>query len=117
MKCHRCPKVATLHITELVKGEVTLTVGLAPSDLEPVLARTAAAMPQVAELFDLKLGTPEEISGVLDQATETLVAFANTEGGTLLFGLREDGEVAPKALEGLKLLSTLAAGRGAGAGE
>lgn len=22
MKCHRCPKVATLHITELVKGEV-----------------------------------------------------------------------------------------------
>src|SRR5579859_6056322 len=21
MKCHRCPKVATLHITELVKGE------------------------------------------------------------------------------------------------
>jgi len=30
-------------------------------------------MPQVAELFDLKLGTPEEISRVLEQATETLV--------------------------------------------
>jgi diguanylate cyclase (GGDEF)-like protein len=48
-------------------------VGLVPVNLEPVLTRSAAAMPQVAELFDLKLGTPEEISRVLDQATETLV--------------------------------------------
>jgi diguanylate cyclase (GGDEF)-like protein len=48
-------------------------VGLTPPALEPVLTRAAAAMPQVAELFELKLGTPEDISRVLDQATETLV--------------------------------------------
>jgi len=41
--------------------------------LEPVLARTAAAIPAVAELFDLKLGSSDEIASILEQATETLV--------------------------------------------
>ena len=59
--------------TECLKEEALEGVDMAPAALEPVLTRTAAAMPQVAELFDLKLGTPDEISAVLDQATETLV--------------------------------------------
>jgi len=58
---------------EIVREMALVFLGLDPSALEPVLTRTAAAMPQVAELFDLKLGTPEEISRVLEQATETLV--------------------------------------------
>jgi diguanylate cyclase (GGDEF)-like protein len=48
-------------------------LGLEAPQIEAVLTRTAAALPQVAELFELKMGTPEEIAGVLDQATETLV--------------------------------------------
>ncbi len=59
--------------TELVKEEARDFAGVKSTDLEAVLVRTAAAMPQVAELFDLKLGTSDEISAVLDQATETLV--------------------------------------------
>ena len=48
-------------------------LGLTADKLEPILARTAAAMPQVAALFDFELGTQEEISRVLEQASETLV--------------------------------------------
>jgi diguanylate cyclase (GGDEF)-like protein len=59
--------------TELVKETTLETVGLRPGDLEPVLTRTATAIPQVAELFELKLGKPEEIASVLDQATESLL--------------------------------------------
>lgn len=59
--------------TEVLKHEARDLVGLKSTDLEGVLTRTVAAMPQVAELFDLKLGTVEEITAVLDQATETLV--------------------------------------------
>jgi diguanylate cyclase (GGDEF)-like protein len=59
--------------TELVKDTSLETVGLQPGQLEPILTRTAAAMPQVAELFDLKLGKPEDITNVLDQATESLL--------------------------------------------
>ncbi|MEO8214441.1 MAG: GGDEF domain-containing protein, partial [Myxococcales bacterium] len=59
--------------TQAFKDEAANIAELKVADLEPVLTRTAAAMPQVAELFDLKLGSSEEISTVLDQATETLV--------------------------------------------
>jgi len=33
------------------------------------------------------------------QIAETLVAFANTEGGTIVFGLKDDGESAPIKIE------------------
>jgi diguanylate cyclase (GGDEF)-like protein len=48
-------------------------LGSSEALLEPVLARTAAAIPAVAELFDLKLGSSDEIASILEQATETLV--------------------------------------------
>jgi diguanylate cyclase (GGDEF)-like protein len=48
-------------------------LGSSEALLDPVLARTASAIPAVAELFDLKLGSPDEIASILEQATETLV--------------------------------------------
>jgi len=48
-------------------------LGSSEALLEPVLARTAAAIPAVAELFDLKLGSSDEVASILEQATETLV--------------------------------------------
>ena len=59
--------------TAIVKEEALRFIGLAPEQVEPILARAAAAMPQVAALFDLQLGTKEEIASVLEQASETLV--------------------------------------------
>ncbi|MES1209403.1 MAG: GGDEF domain-containing protein, partial [Pseudomonadota bacterium] len=46
---------------------------LTTDKLEPILTRTAAAMPQVAALFDFELGTHDEITRILEQANETLV--------------------------------------------
>jgi ATP-dependent DNA helicase RecG len=43
----------------------------------------------------------------VSQIAETLVAFANTEGGTIVFGLREDGEVAPKTIDSKALEQAL----------
>ena len=63
----------TAAATRAAKLEAQGVPGLKPADLETVLIRTAAAIPQVAELFDMRLGTTDEISTVLDQATETLV--------------------------------------------
>jgi diguanylate cyclase (GGDEF)-like protein len=43
------------------------------AQLEPVLARMVAAMGDVSSLFEIDLGTPDEISSVLDEAQETLL--------------------------------------------
>jgi len=59
--------------TEILKHEAPRTVGLAPDQIEPVLSRIATAIPQVASLFEIQLGTADEISAVLEEATETLV--------------------------------------------
>ena len=59
--------------TAIVKEEALRFIGLAPEQVAPILARAAAAMPQVAALFDLQLGTKEEIASVLEQASEPLV--------------------------------------------
>jgi diguanylate cyclase (GGDEF)-like protein len=48
-------------------------LGLNLLSFETVLTKTAAAVPQVAALFDLQLGTADEIAAILEQATETLV--------------------------------------------
>jgi len=44
-----------------------------PLTFEAALTKTAAAVPTVGTLFDLQIGTAEEIAGILEQATETLV--------------------------------------------
>jgi len=41
--------------------------------LEVAMARTAVGMRVVAELFEEEVGTPEEITGILDQARDALV--------------------------------------------
>ncbi|HEY4185142.1 MAG TPA: HDOD domain-containing protein, partial [Polyangia bacterium] len=49
------------------------TLGFNPMSFEQILTKTAASVPHVAALFDLQMGTAEEITGILEQATETLV--------------------------------------------
>lgn len=44
-----------------------------PMTFEAALTKTAAAVPTVGALFDLQMGTAEEITAILEQATETLV--------------------------------------------
>ena len=44
-----------------------------PLTFEAALTRTAAAVPTVGALFELQIGTAEEITAILEQATETLV--------------------------------------------
>ena len=44
-----------------------------PLTFEAALTKTAAAVPTVGALFELQIGTAEEITAILEQATETLV--------------------------------------------
>lgn len=48
-------------------------LGLDPVTFENVLTRTAATVPTVGALFELQIGAAEEITAILEQATETLV--------------------------------------------
>jgi diguanylate cyclase (GGDEF)-like protein len=48
-------------------------VGLPPTKLDPVLERMAAGMSDVSSLFEIDLGTPDEIGSILDEAQETLL--------------------------------------------
>jgi len=48
-------------------------LGFNPLTFEAALTKTAAAVPTVGALFDLQIGTAEEITAILEQATETLV--------------------------------------------
>jgi len=59
--------------TRLAREVAAGALGLSGADLEPVLSRMAAAMPQVASLFDFELGSVDEIGSVLEQASETLL--------------------------------------------
>jgi diguanylate cyclase (GGDEF)-like protein len=55
------------------KEKARAVIGPDEAALDAVLARIAAAIPAVAELFDLRLGSSDEIASILEQATETLV--------------------------------------------
>jgi diguanylate cyclase (GGDEF)-like protein len=60
--------------TEIARDRAQCIMGLSPDRLEPILAQVANALSgDVAELFDVDTGGPEEVHGILDQAKETLV--------------------------------------------
>ena len=59
--------------TNVLRAEAAELTAAGKIDLEGVMRRTASAVPQMAELFELNLGSAEEINAVLDQASETLV--------------------------------------------
>ena len=57
----------------LAREQAVALLALGPPKLDEVLARMAAAMPDVSSLFDIDLGTPDQINAVLDEAQETLL--------------------------------------------
>jgi diguanylate cyclase (GGDEF)-like protein len=59
--------------TRTLRQEAARLLRLTPAQLEPVLTRMADAMPELSALFDIDLGTADEIGGILDQANEALV--------------------------------------------
>jgi diguanylate cyclase (GGDEF)-like protein len=63
----------TQEATVLVREQAQLLLGLGPMQLDPVLARIAAAMGEVSALFEIDLGKPDQINSVLDEAQETLL--------------------------------------------
>ena len=54
------------------RKQARAALGLAPAVIDPILARTAAAIPGVAALFGLSFGPAEEIAATLEQAAATL---------------------------------------------
>lgn len=63
----------TAAATEIARREAESVLGMPPKDLEAVLDRMVHAIPQISSLFELQLGSPDEIANVLEQAQETLV--------------------------------------------
>jgi diguanylate cyclase (GGDEF)-like protein len=59
--------------TVLAREQAQFLLSIGPPQLDPVLARIAAAMGDVSALFNIDLGKPEEINAVLDEAQETLL--------------------------------------------
>jgi diguanylate cyclase (GGDEF)-like protein len=59
--------------TVIAREQARTLLGLQPPQLDPVLAGIAAAMPEVSSLFDIDLGTADQINSVLDEAQETLM--------------------------------------------
>ena len=59
--------------TVLAREQAVVLLGMTPPKLDEVLARMAAAMPEVSSLFDIDLGTSDQINAVLDEAQETLL--------------------------------------------
>jgi hypothetical protein len=55
------------------RQEARAMLGLGAGTVEPILARTAAAVPGVASLFDLSLGRAEELAAPLQHGAATLV--------------------------------------------
>jgi len=54
------------------RKQARAALGLATAVIDPVLSRTAAAIPGVASLFELSFGPAEEIAATLEQAAATL---------------------------------------------
>ena len=67
--CGPDPAAAMAHVHELGRAAWDLD----QAKLEPILAKIAAAVPEVGTLFDLKMDSPEQITAILEQAKETLV--------------------------------------------
>jgi diguanylate cyclase (GGDEF)-like protein len=59
---------------ERVKDRAATVLDLDHAELEPVLGQVASAMVgDIAKLFDIDSGTPDEVNGILEQAKEALV--------------------------------------------
>jgi diguanylate cyclase (GGDEF)-like protein len=66
--------------TITAREQARVLLGMNPPQLDPVLNSIAANMPEVSSLFEIDLGTVDEINSVLDEAQETLmmVTLGNT---------------------------------------
>jgi diguanylate cyclase (GGDEF)-like protein len=76
-------------------------LGMNPPQLDPVLNSIAASMADVSSLFEIDLGTAEEINSVLDEAQETLmmVTLGNSRQAASAQQALETMEAKTRALE------------------